>query len=80
MYKYANKNQQEKRELVRLVTSERLVQEKTPMFMLAPAFQELADRSQNTGGGAPCAIRRDVQQVIDRIIPIVAKEIEKPAA
>ena len=76
---FKNGNLEEKRQLLRLVTSERLVDQKTPMFMLAPVFQELANRQENTGGGASRAIHRDAQRIINRIMPIFAAEIKRGA-
>lgn len=70
-------NQEEKRQLLRLVTSERVVDQKTPMFMLHPVFQELANRQETSGGGASRAIHRDAQRLINKLEPIVAKETQK---
>jgi hypothetical protein len=76
---FKNGNPEEKRQLLRLVTSERLVDQKTPMFMLHPVFQELANRQQNPSGGASRAIHRDARHVIDKVTPIFAEEAQKVA-
>ena len=73
---YENGNIEEKRELLRLITSQRLVNCKTPIFTMHPAFQELADRHKNTGGGTSCEIHRRIGAVIERIMSIVPRDFK----
>jgi hypothetical protein len=56
---------EEKRQLVKIVTSNRTVDRKLPMFTLALPFNEVAKRFENTCGRP----RRDIALVWDALIP-----------
>jgi site-specific DNA recombinase len=55
----------EKRELVKITTSNRSVEGKVPMFILSSPFNEVAKRFENTCGRP----RREVHLVWDALIP-----------
>ncbi|MHB8522072.1 MAG: recombinase family protein [Limisphaerales bacterium] len=59
----------EKRDLVKIVTSNRRVAGKTPEFTLAPGFLEVAKRWENSNG----APYRDIPRTWDRLLDTLAK-------
>jgi len=71
---YENGNVDEKRQLLRLITSECTLDCKTPMFILSPAFQVIADREKTPDGSASCAIHRDVPGMIANVLEVLTKE------
>jgi hypothetical protein len=58
---------EEKRELLAIVTSNRQLQGKTPVITLAQPFREVADRRHDSNGGPHRARLRTLDGVIDRI-------------
>lgn len=74
---YENANLEEKRQLLRLLTSNRVVDCKTPMFMLHPLFQVMADREKNSDGSPSCAIHRRVVLFINKIKPLLSKLLKE---
>ncbi|MDA2924536.1 recombinase family protein [Acidobacteria bacterium AH-259-L09] len=64
---------EEKRDLVRIVTSNRLLVDKSVVVKLAPPFSEVANRFQNSNG----APQRDIPRTWDRLIPILVKRLAK---
>lgn len=59
---------EEKRDLLRIVTSNRWVEHKTPMFTLSGPFREAAMRSQNSNGGPSCDIGRTLDSLLSRLV------------
>lgn len=74
---YENGNLEEKQQLLRLITSERVVDCKTPMFTMLPVFQELANRQKKISGAALREIDRDVGALVARIMPLVSNDALK---
>ncbi|MDA2938743.1 recombinase family protein [Acidobacteria bacterium AH-259-A15] len=60
---------EEKRDLLRIVTSNRLLMDKSVVAKLASPFSEVANRFQNSNGTP----YRDVPRTWDRLIPILMK-------
>jgi hypothetical protein len=54
----------EKREMLRRITSNRIVREKTPVITLDSAFQVLANRSKYQNGGPSRSIHRTWEDLV----------------
>jgi site-specific DNA recombinase len=63
--------QEEKRDLLESLTSNRFVSGKTPEIMLALPFHEVANRFESTDGGPRRSIPRTCQALLSRLLPLV---------
>jgi site-specific DNA recombinase len=63
----------EKRQLLDSLTSNRLVEGKTPIITLAFPFEELANRFENQGGGASRDIPRTWNALLPRLLSLIVQ-------
>ena len=68
----------EKRQLLDSLTSNRLVDQKTPIITLAFPFEELATRFESQDGGASRDIPRTWQRLLARLLPLIAIAASDP--
>jgi hypothetical protein len=69
----------EKRQLLDSLTSNRLVDQKTPIITLAFPFEELATRFESQDGGASRDIPRTWQRLLAGLLPLIAADAPRPA-